>query len=337
MTLGHLERRDTPVEVAVLALLAAVLGTLCLAFAAHPLAPDAPRVLLVVVGVVAAALGAALLAAAARVRPPVLHAALLALTAMHCVLVASAVIEQGLMLSALGFVWTAVYAAYFFRAVVARAYASLLTVAFGASLLFARSPAGVSLWVAIAAMIWLTTVVIGALNARLRAEAHCDSLTGLLNRSGFALAAGLQRAMAERRDEPVTVAVIDLDEFKEVNDRDGHAAGDRLLADLAAAWTASLRQGDLLARFGGDEFVLLLPGIAEDQAGTVLARLRKAHPAPWTVGAVSCSAGESLDHAIDRADRRLYAAKGIAQPLVGGSPSVGMPGMAPSPRSAAAS
>jgi GGDEF domain-containing protein len=107
-------------------------------------------------------------------------------------------------------------------------------------------------------MIWVAVLVLTKLNARLRAAAHTDGLTGLLNRTGFAVAAARTRAVAERRGETLVLAVIDLDDFKLVNDRDGHLAGDRMLLELAGAWTASLRPGDLLGRFGGDEFVLLV-------------------------------------------------------------------------------
>ena len=99
------------------------------------------------------------------------------------------------------------------------------------------------------------------------------------------------------------------DDFTLVNDRGGHAAGDRLLAELARVWTASLRPGDLLGRFGGDEFVLLVAGATEDQVHELLARLARAHPAPWRWGAVACADEETLDEALARADARLYVAK----------------------------
>ena len=241
--------------------------------------------------------------------PRDLHITVVLLTALHGAMVAVAATERGLMISALGFTWLAVYVAFFFRPRAARLYAALMIATLGSCLLVARAPTDLSVWLTISTMVWVAVAVLTRLNARLRADAHTDGLTRLLNRTGFTVAAARQRAMAARRGEPLSLAVIDLDDFKLVNDRDGHAAGDRLLVELAAVWTASLRPGDLLARYGGDEFVLLIAGAEEGQLDSVLARLARAHPAAWTAGAVACAAEESLDEAIARADARLYSAK----------------------------
>jgi diguanylate cyclase (GGDEF)-like protein len=309
MDLQRLARAGTPVEVTVLALMALVMGAGCLGSVAFPMAEHAPRIAMLGFGVAGTAIAALLALAGPRVSRTALHSAVVLVTLLHGGMVAAAVTERGLMLAALGHLWTAVYVAFFFHPAVARRYAVLVIAVLGVSLLATRAPTGVSVWLIISAMVWVAVAVLATLNARLRAEAHTDSLTGLLNRTGFAVAAARQRAMAARRGEPTTLALIDLDDFKLVNDRGGHALGDRLLVELAGAWTASLRPGDLLARFGGDEFVLLLSGVAEDDIEHVLARLRGAHAAAWTAGTVACAEAESLDEALARADARLYAAK----------------------------
>jgi diguanylate cyclase (GGDEF)-like protein len=305
----RLVRAGTPVEVSVLAVMAFLLGAACLASAAFPMADDAPRGIMVGLALVGVTVALTLALAGAGVSPRFLHLAVVLFTTLIGVMVAVAVTERGLMMSALSFTWIAVYVAFFFRAGAARRYAVLMIAALGLSLLAARAPTDVLVWIILSTMIWVAVAILTGLNARLRAEAHTDNLTGALNRTGFAVAAARQRAMAQRRGEPLALAIIDLDDFKLVNDRGGHAAGDRLLVELAGVWTASLRPGDLLARFGGDEFVLLLAGVGEEQVDSLLARLARAHPTAWTAGAVLCSDDESLDQAIDRADARLYDAK----------------------------
>ena len=305
----RLVRAGTPAEVSVLSVMALTLGAGCLALAAFPMAEDAPRGVMVGLGLVGVTVCLTLALAGPRVSPVNLHLTVVLFATLISLMVAVAATERGLMLSALGYVWAAVYVASYFRPRVARAYAVLMIALLGLSLLVARAPTDLSVWVAISAMVWVSVALLTSLNARLRAEAHTDSLTGLLNRTGFAVAAARQRAMSARSGEPLALAIIDLDDFKLVNDRGGHLAGDRLLIELAGVWTASLRPGDLLARFGGDEFVLLLAGAGEDQVDKLLARLARSHPAPWTAGAVICSDEETLDTAIDRADARLYVAK----------------------------
>ena len=309
MDLQRLARAGTPPEVTVLAAMALVTGAGCLVSVAFPMVEHAPRIAMLSFGVAGLAIAALLSLGGPAVSRTALHAAIVLVTLLHGAMVAAAVTERGLMLAALGQLWTAVYVAFFFHPAVARRYAALVSAVLGASMLAARAPTGVSVWLIISAMVWMAIVVLTTLNARLRAEAHTDALTGLFNRNGFAVAAARQRAMAARRGEPTTLVLIDLDDFKLVNDRGGHALGDRLLVELAGAWTASLRPGDLLARFGGDEFVLLLAGTAEDQTERVLARLGRAHEASWTAGTVACADAESLDDALARADARLYAAK----------------------------
>jgi GGDEF domain-containing protein len=128
-----------------------------------------------------------------------------------------------------------------------------------------------------------------------------------VTRAAFRCRAEQRMADARRRGEDLTLALIDLDGFKEVNDRHGHAAGDRLLAELARQWSAALAPGDLLGRHGGDEFVLLI-GPGRPGRASTLERLRSAESAAWTVGAATWD-GEDFEHWLARADAELYRRK----------------------------
>jgi diguanylate cyclase (GGDEF)-like protein len=142
---------------------------------------------------------------------------------------------------------------------------------------------------------------------RLTEFALTDVLTGLPNRRAWERR--IEQAL--RDDEPVCVAILDLDFFKSYNDDYGHQAGDRLLKEAAAAWRAELRPTDTLARYGGEEFVVLLHGHDLKAAQGIVDRLRAATPRGQ-----SCSAGiarredgEAAATLLGRADKALYDAK----------------------------
>jgi diguanylate cyclase (GGDEF)-like protein len=137
--------------------------------------------------------------------------------------------------------------------------------------------------------------------------ASTDALTGLPNRRAWETK--LSQVMLD--EEQFVLAMFDLDRFKDFNDTRGHPAGDRLLKETAAAWREELRAGDFLARIGGEEFALLLPACATQDALTVVERLRRRVPYEQT-----CSAGvvvheldESSDTLMARVDEALYRAK----------------------------
>lgn len=104
--------------------------------------------------------------------------------------------------------------------------------------------------------------------------ATLDELTGINNRRGFFILAAQALRMSRRKDFPVTLVFIDLNRFKPVNDRFGHAEGDRVLKFFASALLEISRDSDVVARLGGDEFVLLLNDASDDEVATVLARFR---------------------------------------------------------------
>ncbi len=156
-------------------------------------------------------------------------------------------------------------------------------------------------------------------NAELARLAQHDPLTGLLNRRGLderlvALAAG-----ARRRQAPLSLLVLDVDHFKQVNDRHGHDVGDQVLRAIAQVLRQRLREVDIVARFGGEEFVVVLADTAAAGAGEVSAALvaavrQAAMPVVGTV-TISCGAAElrtgreNPEAALRRADEALYEAK----------------------------
>jgi diguanylate cyclase (GGDEF)-like protein len=147
--------------------------------------------------------------------------------------------------------------------------------------------------------------------ARLREQAMIDGLTGLPNRR--ALDETLDDAVrrAGRDGRPLTVAMVDVDRFKAFNDAHGHPEGDRLLADIASAWKSELRGHDVVGRYGGEEFLLVLPGVDSDIAARVIERLRGVMPTEVTCsfGVATWDGEEGATPLVARADAALYRAK----------------------------
>ena len=149
--------------------------------------------------------------------------------------------------------------------------------------------------------------------------ARVDALTGVANRRQFLEQAAAELSRARRHGRPLTVAYLDLDNFKQVNDRRGHAAGDALLQAVAVALRGRLRLTDAVGRMGGDEFAICLPETGADAAETVLSDLRHqvAEALPEGLAAVTLSMGAvayaappaTVDALLRDADLALYAAK----------------------------
>jgi diguanylate cyclase (GGDEF)-like protein len=168
-------------------------------------------------------------------------------------------------------------------------------------------------------------VVVAWILSRLRSTterwailARTDPLTGALNRRAFTETGEREVARAERYHRSLSLAYLDIDDFKKVNDEGGHDDGDRLLVAVAETLTRNLRAFDVVARYGGDEFVLLLPETGDKAAEMVLEKLMDAlrsavqgrWPASFSIGAVTVEGPRtSLDRLIQQADKLVYAAK----------------------------
>jgi len=163
-------------------------------------------------------------------------------------------------------------------------------------------------WLSIAALSIGLVIAFGALVWNMKVQLVTDPLTGLLNRQG--LGALIERRVAVVGDHaPRALIALDLDHFKTINDRDGHLAGDRTLAEFGAALSAELRPQDIAFRVGGDEFVVILPNTTTDDADAVAQRLRAAIDIDWSYGVTEWLPDEDFSTASSRADQAMYADK----------------------------
>lgn len=150
-------------------------------------------------------------------------------------------------------------------------------------------------------------VVLNRLTRQLTHHIATDALTGVATREAWLHTA--EQVIATSGSGPITVAIIDMDHFKSVNDLNGHIAGDRLLRDVTAAWKLAVDERLHLGRFGGDEFVILLPHTSLHQARAHLRTLAESHPAAWTAGLAQHLPGETIADQLHRADLDLIQAK----------------------------
>lgn len=229
-------------------------------------------------------------------------------TIINSVLVTQAATTGGAVIDAFAYLWLTVYTAAFFPRLWLP-FSTLVSASFGVALLFTDLPGMFTAWLLLTISVMTAAAVVSQVSRIMQGRMSTDELTGALNRSGLAEAAHRLRLRRRRGTKEVTVAALDLDGFKEVNDQTGHAGGDRLLTDATAAWRAVLRHDDVLARIGGDEFIVLMPDTTPNEATRVLDRLRDSHPVAWSAGVAAWRTDEALEDCIARADRRLYAVK----------------------------
>ncbi len=196
-------------------------------------------------------------------------------------------------------------------------------------------------WPTFAGAFWLLVLITGvaslagicqlAFMIALVRQAIRDPLTNAFSRSSGAEIMDLHFTIAQRNKEPFAVAFLDLDHFKRINDQFGHEAGDRALIAMTESVTQHMRHGDVLVRWGGEEFLLIMPRTMLDQAATAIDRLRKAGfgerpeggPVTASIGIAEWSADHAADwkQLVEVADQRMYAAKqGGRDRVVSGEP-----------------
>jgi diguanylate cyclase (GGDEF)-like protein len=225
------------------------------------------------------------------------------------------------------YLWPMVYSAYFCSRREVAFDLGLMWLTLGVALFgFSHDPMKPGMFMGVGISVTLTTLVVKLLAehvasviGQLVKAADTDYLTGLLNRRAFDLEFRDQCARAGRSGLPLALAMFDLDHFKQINDRHGHAEGDRVLRDFAALLEHELRRGDTLARVGGEEFAVVLFGVGLEQAamfaeriGRELQRLgaQRSAALSTSAGVAALSASEPDPAALLLvADRALYAAK----------------------------
>jgi diguanylate cyclase (GGDEF)-like protein len=286
-------------------------GAACLLAVRFPLIETRHRELLVAIGVWGCFEGCAVWVLGLR-----LSTRLLALLAAGSTLLVSVVISVcatrwSVMTAALGYSLGAAYYSHFFSLRTVHLQSLLVAYSFGVALIANRLPGMAVYWAVLSTSVWVAAWALNRSTEALRLRAETDHLTGLLNRDGFPAAAKREHALAARTHNPLALAIIDVNGFKQINDSRGHPAGDRLLIKLVTTWQRSARVGDILARHGGDEFLLLMPSTLLPTAKKLLEGLYEkgmrveGRIVTCTAGVSMWKRGESLEDCIAAADREL--------------------------------
>ena len=222
------------------------------------------------------------------------------------------------------YLWVVLYAAYYVGRAATVFHVAFIAFAYTVTLVaIDPGPIATSRWLTTIGLATGTAVVVRLLSERverlvaeLRLAASTDPLTGLLNRRAFRERGMRELARARRTGEPFAALLIDIDHFKQINDREGHVAGDEALVALARELTGALREIDTLARVGGDEFAVLLPATGAEGAQAIAERLASITTVAISVGtAVYGVDGHSAEELGRAADAALYAAKRGVEPL----------------------
>ncbi|MDA8392579.1 MAG: GGDEF domain-containing protein [Actinomycetota bacterium] len=249
-----------------------------------------------------------------HLRPWLLHAVLFEGTCLVTCLVGESRTALSAAWAAAIYSWIAVYAAHWFHRRAAAVHWLLAVAGYGGALLATDRENAFTSWLVVSGTLVVIGLEVSGLSLRLRRQACTDALTALPNRHGLEAVLASEVRRADRDGTALSMAAIDLDGFKEINDTLGHAAGDAVLIDLSRSWRGALRPGDFLARLGGDEFVVVLPGTSEVDASGVIDRIGGHGTCGWSAGVAQWIPGEPGESLLRRADQALYEAKGKGSP-----------------------
>lgn len=172
-------------------------------------------------------------------------------------------------------------------------------------------------WSGVALLLCIVGFTTGRLIRRLDSSSHTDSLTGLWNRRYFYRRLAEEKSRATRRKTTLCIAMIDIDNFKMINDKYGHAAGDLVLSELAAVFKNTVRPADLVVRWGGDEFAILFCGASLPVAYAIMERIRhkveirfsSTYGIAISAGVISLEPKQAVQDLLLTADQALYQAK----------------------------
>ena len=210
------------------------------------------------------------------------------------------------------YVWVVIFGTLYFRPLAALAWAGTAGAAYGGVLAVGpRVDNPVAAWLSLFGTVAVVGALVLGLVSVFRSAAREDPLTGLANRRAWDERLAEELGRAQRTGVLLSVAIIDLDRFKAVNDRWGHEAGDHLLQQLAQAWQGAHRGGDFMARLGGDEFSLLVPGSNAIGIRRLMARLGEVLPegVSFSSGVATWNGAETGQRLLRRADQAMYRMK----------------------------
>ena len=209
------------------------------------------------------------------------------------------------------YIWAVLYGFYFYAPVTAMIQVLVIAVASAAEMYLAHHGVPATQWLMIVGTSLVAGVVIQQLVLSVRDLADRDGLTGLANRRRLDSELSREISRAQRGQSALSMLMLDLDHFKEFNDEMGHPQGDQHLRRTAALWLAELRDTDVLVRYGGEEFAVILPDTAAHAARAIADRLRAATPHGQTAsaGVATWDTVENGASLVSRADAALYEAK----------------------------